>query len=225
MEAGHIEYLTPVKRNSKEYSKEPLNSPGFKGFHGRFVYHGRIIWYFEQPHNEGDKHRYFLYLDETLRHLEQSLLTDKIGKESKSDLDKIAEKQLLSGTICLKTSLMDKDARMIYNIYKTRENIEQLFDIYKVEEDFATTGMHSAETQEACFFINHLSIMMAYRVYEKLVENENLKKYSLVKTLETYLWDIRATHYGNSWQLEPIPKASRLAVEALGMEVPKEIMG
>ena len=83
--------------------------------------------------------------------------------------------------------------------------------------------MHSAETQEACLFLNHLSIMMAYRVYNVLRKNGALKRYAAVKTPETYLWDVRVTNVGDGWQLEPIPKASRKAIEALGLTPPETL--
>ena len=59
--------------------------------------------------------------------------------------------------------------------------------------------MHSAETQEAAFFLNHLSVMMAYRVYEKLRGHGALKDFAAVKIPETYLWDVRATNPGDGF--------------------------
>lgn len=225
MEAIGLPYIAPLKRNSTEYERAPLEKPGLTGFQGRFLYNGRIVWFYEQPVKTDAKHRYILYLDETLRHLEQSAVHDDedIGNETATKLAKIAHRQLLCGTICIKTSLMEGDARFIYQTYKTREEIEQLFDTYKAEEDFNTTGMHSSETQEACLFLNHLSIMMAYRVYNVLRKNGALKKYAAVKTPEAYLWEVRVTNVGDGWQLEPIPKASRKALEALGLNPPEMI--
>ena len=222
MEELDIAYLAPLKRNSTEYERTPLGKPGMTGFQGRFMYNGRIVWYYEQPRVKDAKHRYILYLDETLRHLEQSTIRsdDDIGNETAEKIAKVAKKQLFCGTICLKTSLMDGDARTVYSTYKIREEIEQLFDTYKAEENFNTTGMHSSETQEACLFLNHLSIMMAYRVYNILRKNGALKKYAAVKTPEIYLWDVRVTNAGDGWQLEPVPKASRGAIEALGLTTP-----
>lgn len=225
MEEIGLPYLAPLKRNSSEYERTPLEKPGLTGFQGRFMYNGRIVWYYEQPVKAGAKHRYILYLDETLRHLEQSTVRgdDDIGNETAARVAKIAQRQLLCGTICLKTSLMEGDAKAIYSTYKTREEVEQLFDTYKAEEDFNTTGMHSSETQEACLFLNHLSIMMAYRVYNVLRKNGALKRYAAVKTPETYLWEVRVTNVGEGWQLEPIPKASRNALEALGLTPPESL--
>jgi len=191
------------------------------------MYNGRIVWHFEQPVEKDSRHRYILYLDETLRHLEQSTVRgeDDIGNETVEKVAKIAKKQLLCGTICLKTSLMEGDAQAVYSTYKIREEVEQLFDTYKAEEDFNTTGMHSSETQEACLFLNHLCIMMAYRVYNVLRKNGALKKYAAVKTPEIHLWDVRVTNVGDGWQPEPIPKASRLVLEALGLTVPESLLG
>ena len=225
MEEIGLPYLAPLKRNSSEYERAPLEKPGLTGFQGRFMYNGRIVWYYEQPVAKDAKHRYILYLDETLRHLEQSAVRndDDIGNETAAKVAKVAKRQLLCGTICLKTSLMEGDARTIYSTYKIRGEVEQLFDTYKAELDFNTTGMHSAETQEACLFLNHLSIMMAYRVYNVLRKNGALKRYAAAKTPETYLWDVRVTNVGDGWQLEPIPKASRNALEALGLTPPESL--
>lgn len=225
MEEIGLHYLAPLKRNSREYERAPLEKPGLTGFHGRFMYNGRIVWYYEQPVKEGARHRYVLYLDETLRHLEQSTVRDDddIGNEPEKKVREIAKRQLLCGTICLKTSLMEGSAQDLYSTYKIREEVEQLFDTYKSEEDFGTTGMHSSETQEACLFVNHLSVMMAYRVYNVLRKNKALKKYAAVKTPETYLWDVRVTNVGDGWQLEPIPKSSRCAMEALGLTAPETL--
>ncbi len=111
----------------------------------------------------------------------------------------------------------------LYQTYKSRDEIEQLVDTYKSEERFATTGMHSSETQEACLFLNHLSVMMAYRIYERLKQNGKLKEYAVQKTMEHLLKDIRVTRYGDTgqWQIEPVPKAARLALEAIGLTLPE----
>ena len=225
LEEMGLPYIAPLRRNSSEYERAPLEKPGLTGFQGRFMYNGRIVWHYAQPAAAGARHRYVLYLDETLRHLEQSAVrdADDIGSETADKVAKIARRQLLCGTICLKTSLMDCDAKSLYSTYKIREEVEQLFDTYKAEEDFNTTGMHSPETQEACLFLNHLSIMMAYRVYNVLRRNGALKKYAAVKTPESYLWDVRVTNAGDGWQLEPIPKTSRKALEALGLSPPESL--
>ena len=83
--------------------------------------------------------------------------------------------------------------------------------------------MHSSETQEACLFLNHLSLMIAYRIYERLKKSGAIKDFAVQKTMEHLLKDIRVTRLGDTgeWQLEPVPKAARLALEAIGLKLPE----
>lgn len=137
-------------------SKNLYISPDLCGSRVGFIQQ-KNIWYYEQPSHEEDKHKYFLFLDETLQCLELSniKLSLDIGNETPEESAAITEHQLLYGTICLKTSLKSYSAETVFKTYKMREEIEQLFDTYKCEEHFNTTGMHSLETQESCMFINH----------------------------------------------------------------------
>ena len=50
-----------------------------------------------------------------------------------------------------------------------------------------------------------------------------LREYAAVKLLGNYLWDVRATNAAGAWQLEPIPKAARKAIEALGLAPPASL--
>ncbi len=165
--------------------------------------------------------RYFLYVDEMLRHLEDTVrMPKRMGRETPEEIQKAATAQMMHGTIVLKTNRMDFIGQDACRNFKTREDVEQLFDTYKVEEDLGTTAMHGGTTQEACLFLNHISIMMAYRVYARLRDNDALSKYAVVKTLQNLLWDIRATNAGGKWELDPVPKAARLAFESMGLEIP-----
>jgi len=83
--------------------------------------------------------------------------------------------------------------------------------------------MHTDGTLEASLFVNHLALLVAYRVYERLRDNGKLRDYAVLKLLGQYLWDVRVTNAGGGWQPEPIPKASRKAIEALGLEPPTSL--
>jgi hypothetical protein len=216
-----ITYILPLRRNSVEYSRAPLRQVGRTGFEGRFKYNGRIVWFSEQRPSEQSPHKFCLYLDEGLYHDESaSRGTDKIGSESPEQLRRCAEKQLEFGTFALKTNLLDFTPERLYRTCKTREEIEQL---YKNEEQFAVTGVRSAETQEACLFLNHLGLVLAYRIFERLKKSMKSKEVAVQKTLELLLKDIRVTRFGDGeWQLEPVPKAARLALDALGLTLPEK---
>ena len=85
--------------------------------------------------------------------------------------------------------------------------------------------MHGGRTLEASLFVNHLALLAAYRVYERLRDNGRLREFAAVKLLGNVLWDVRATNAGGGWQLEPIPKAARQAIEALGLLPPTSLPG
>lgn len=223
LEQAGIPYIMPLRRNSTEYARTPLMQPGTTGFEGRFMHNGRIIWYWSQPFSTEDGHRCFVYMDETLRHLESTgRQTGSIGRETAEELKKVQAAQLLFGTFALKSTFLAAGAEESYKLYKTREDVEQLFDIYKNEEDFKSTGMHSAESMEAVFFLNHISTMLVYKLYEKLKMQHTLDKFAASKICDI-LWDVRVTNANQKWQLEPVPKASRKAIMAVGLQVPQTV--
>ncbi|MBR6022495.1 MAG: transposase [Kiritimatiellae bacterium] len=223
MEAAGVGYVIPLRRNSLESPRGVLEKPGFDGFDGRFLYNGRVVWHAAGPAD--GRHRTFLYLDEDLCHEERSRIRGRgpgVGRETPAQLEKIKAAQKLAGTFCLKTTLLEEGAETVYRAYKSREEIEQLFDTYKDELDFATTGMHGDDTLEGCLFLNHLALLVAYKVHERLRKTGGLGRYAAVKMLGNYLWDVRKSNAGGTWQLEPIPKSSRKAILALGL-IPPDI--
>ena len=220
LEREGLGYIMPLRRTSLEWSRAPLERPGLSGFEGRFLYAGRIIWWWSQPFGKDDTHRYVLYLDESLRHAELAHDARNVGRENAQQLAAIQKKQLLCGTFAIRTNQMDLSAQTLYELYKLREDVEQLVDAYKVELGCATTGMHSDETLESCLFVNHLALAMAYRVYNELKKRGMLKKYAVTQTLEQILSKVMVTNVGDGWLLEPAPKACRDALTAMGLSLP-----
>lgn len=226
LEESKLTYIMPLRRNSLEYDKTPLHSRGYTEFTGCFKHNNRTIWYYEQPVEENCKHRYFLYLDELLQYEETKKHNKKIA-EYENDVEKqqqMATKQLYFGSFVLKTNAMNINAIECYKTFKMRNDVEQLFDIYKCENDFSTTNAHSSETCEATLFLNHLSIMMNYKIYNLLRQNNKLKKYSCTHILQDYLAFIRVCNNSENWLIEPVTKESRLAIEALGLTLPETVI-
>ena len=132
----------------------------------------------------------------------------------------MAKKQTYCGSFALKTNDLSINGIECYKTFKMRNDVEQLFDMYKYETDFATTGAHSSKTCEATLFLNHLSIMM---IYNLLRQNNKLKKYSCSHILQDYLAFIKVCNNSEKWLVEPVTKESKLAIEALGLTVPEEV--
>ena len=224
LDGAGIPCIMPLKRNSAECMRTPLQMPGTTGFEGRFMCNGRIIWHWPQPVAEGDSHRHFLYMDETLRHMEAiGRGTAKTGAGTGEEPRKAQEAQLPYGTFAVKSTLMSAGAVETYRLCKTREDVEQLFDIHKDEGDFKTTGMHSRESMEATFFLSHLGTLLVYKLYERLKGQKSLDKYAASKVCDV-LWDARVTNAGAKWQMEPVPKMSRKTMNAVGLQPPQDVM-
>ena len=224
-EESNLTYIMPLRRTSLEYDRTPLLSRGCTGFTGCFQYNDRTIWYYEQPVKPGDKHRYFLFLDEKLQYEECRKSNKKISvfEDDIAKQQKLAKKQIYFGSFVLKTNDLSINAINCYKTFKMRNDVEQLFDIYKSETNFATTGAHSSQTCEATLFLNHLSIMMIYKIYNLLRENNKLKKYSCSHILQDYLAFIKVCNNSEKWLVEPVTKELPLAIEALGLSVPEEV--
>lgn len=218
IESNNLKYIIPLRRNSTEYSREPLKFADHSGFDGHFEYNDRIIWHHSQKSVDG-KYQICVYLDETLRFTESNRYRKTVNKGSDDSvtLEGFYQKQLEFGTFVIKTNITDESSTEIYKYYKLREDVEQLFDLYKCSEDNETSGMQSDETLEAWLFLNHISTLMCYRIYNLLRKNGSLKKYATVGILKEYLSNIRVTNIGNGWNLEPLTKGEKQALNALGV--------
>ena len=68
------------------------------------------------------------------------------------------------------------------------------------EENFGTSAVHSPKPLETCLFLNHISILMAYRGYVSLRHHDEFSRYVVVKTLRKLLWDFRVRNAGTGWE-------------------------
>jgi len=224
LEENHLQYIIPLRRNSLEYSREPLKYADRSGFDGCFEYNDRMIWYHSQK-SEDKKYQVCVYLDETLRFAESKRYKKVINKEAddSATMEKFLKKQLEFGTFVIKTNITNESAIEIYKYYKLREDVEQLYDLYKCNEENDTSGMHGEDSLESWLFLNHISMMICYRVYNLLRKNESLNKYSTVGIMEEYLRNIRVSNVGLGWKLEPLTKGENKALIALGVPLPLSI--
>ena len=95
--------------------------PGYSGFSSRFEYNGPVIWYHEQPVAQGDTLLNFLYIDDTIRHLENMAhLPWRMGRETPEEIWKEAQAQIVHDTFVLKTKEMDFNGQDAYQSFKTK---------------------------------------------------------------------------------------------------------
>ena len=218
-EAG-LHYIVPLRRNNQTYDRAPLRSADKSGFEGAFQFSDRPIWHYHQ--DDGQGHGLFVYLDGVLRlKEEQDYMRRLFERHEGYNEDGLRAKQLEFGTIVLKTNLSEP-ADKIYQLYKKRVQIEQFFDDYKNLMDLDTCYLQSDVAMEAWLFLNHLSMMMCYRVYEFMRTTDSLKKYSMNGVLQEYLSGIRIEKMTGSWRYEVMTKGNRNLLKQLGLILPEQ---
>lgn len=131
--------------------------------------------------------------------------------------ERFLEKQYDFGTIIIKTNL-SKPADEIYNLYKERGEFEQSFDFLKnlLEQD--KSYMRYPQSFEAWAFINHLSLLLNYKIYNLLRVYKKLKKYS-VADLISHLKYIFKTKINDKWLTTEISKKTIQLLDDLSIHI------
>ena len=183
-----------------------------------FKFKNRYIWYTSQNHD--NNRRVTLFLDEQLRVSEEHDYLNRIEKDPKKySLEEFRTKQQVMGTIAIIDNLPDKTPEDIYQTYKSRCEIEQLFDIFKNELEADKTYMHSIESLRGWMFINHLAIVAYYRIYQLLKKTEILNKVSVNDILE-YLYHVNIVNINGNWLTEKISTKNEKILGKIGIKLP-----
>lgn len=217
IEDGELDYILPLKRNDSfiDYSELPSSKSMMNSY---FKFHGRYIWYYSKKVDENK--RVTVFMDDKLRVAEEQDYLNRIEKyPEKYNIQGFHEKQQKMGTIALIDNLDDKKPQQIYEMYKSRCEIEQLFDVFKNELEADKTYMHSIESLKGFMFINHLAIVSYYQIYQILKEKELLSKYSVNDILE-FLYHINSVNINNNWIVEKISGKNEKILEKMDITLP-----
>jgi Transposase DDE domain len=201
-----ISYIIPARRNSNYYkTRIHLNE--------HFYYRERLIRCGRRK--DGDK---FLYLfeDQNLMVEENDVLYRKLddGKISREELRDMMKR---SGRILLISNL-DVPVKEIYELYKKREQVEQLFDSYKSALSADRLYLRDNESVFAHVFVSFLSLY-AYSKIELALKKADLNsRFSPIDVLFEFS---KVYHYdlGGREQITEVPKRV-LDIEAkLGLDI------
>ena len=216
MEENGLKYIIPLRRNCKEFDTEAIRDGYANGFQDYFQFNGRPIWYFTRL-SEDKSVQYITYIDDTLRAKEEADYIIRLeGDFDGYTRDGFMEKRLKFGSILLRTNT-DKSPKDVYLTYKKRMQIEESFDMLKnlLQQDHSY--MRSDVSFAGWAFINHISLMLCYRLYDALQEADVLKKYSL-KDAIYYLNDIRVIKINGRWQFAETTKKARSLLKDLACD-------
>ena len=165
LKEAKISYILPLKRNSKLIDYSRLESRLYnKAFDGHFIFQGRVIFYTEIKKEQNNK--IVLFTDKKLSLEEEQTYLNRIDLNYEGyDLDGYQKKQIEFGTIAMITNCAKMNPEQIYINYKSRMEIETVFDSFKNLLEADKTYMRSDTSMEAWLFLNHLAIMMYYRLF------------------------------------------------------------
>ena len=217
IEEKDINYILPLRRNDSlvDYSSLPSSKTLMNSY---FKFQDRYIWFYSQQSDNG--RRVTIFLDDKLRVSEEHDYLDRIDKYPEQyEIQGFREKQQKMGTISLIDNLPDKSAEDIFQTYKSRCEIEQLFDVFKNELDADKTYMHNIESLKGLMFINHLAIACYYHIYQLLKNNNLLSKHSVNDIIE-YLYHINSININGQWMTEKISEKNDKLLKKIGINIP-----
>jgi len=211
IEEAKIKYVIPLKRNSTEIDYKAFQNGDKSAFDGHFMFKGRPIWYVNNDN-------VYSFLDPDLKTNEERAYLSAI--ERKTDgytIEKFHEKQHEFGSITLKSNA-EKNAKETFLLYKQRREIEQSFDFLKnlLEQD--KSYMQSETSLEAWAFINHIALLLCYKIYSLLKSKEVISQYSIADFL-AHLKYICKIKIDGIWKTSEITKKTAALIDKLGLHI------
>lgn len=128
------------------------------------------------------------------------------------NIEKFHEMENRFGTIAVVINIKEASPEKIYSTYKSRMNIEVMFDSLKNVVDADSSYMQDEEALQGWMFINHIALQLYQLIYSRLLENDMLSKHS-VSAILMLLSDIRKVRTNGSWRTCEI---TRKVVKVLG---------
>ena len=131
------------------------------------------------------------------------------GVEGYTEENRLVAQQRF-GIYVMKTNIMDLSLKTIYEYYKSRFEIECMFDTIKNTLKFDKSFMHNDSSLESWAFINHVSIILTQKVYDYIKEKKiNISLHQLFKKLRQIKMITSNLDKDENYQLQGIPKKIR----------------
>lgn len=187
-----MEYLIPLKRNSKLIARYGMDKPvehlaGYKDgvvlFRKTRMDNGKWLYAFRDPHTACEQ--------------EQAYVLSAAGKD-KFSTERYEQLSSRFGLVVFQ-SKADLDPLVIYMAYLGRWEIEILFNLFKNIIDRSTVNVHNDYRVYATEFINFLSVIIATRVKKLFQEKKLAEKFSY-KQLMAYISKLKKVRLGEDGQ-------------------------
>lgn len=202
LEKEGFQFIIPLRRNNNliHYSdfgkKENNNNTGF------FKFQDKYIWY--NRYEVQDKWA-TIFFDEQLKVEESQDYLMRIDAEYEGyTIEEYKRKEKSFGTLTLLSNIKEQEPEELYENYKSRVNIEVLFDAFKNILNADKTYMQKEESLEGWMFINFLAMRLYYALYKILKKQNLINRYSPNDIL-TMVDAIKMIKINNKFRLAEIP--------------------
>lgn len=214
LEKEALRYILPLKRDNSLIDYGILERGERRKFEGYFKFNDRYIWYYEC------RKGLWLFLDEKLKIKEQEdyLVRIETHPELGYTIEGFHSSLHKLGTISLLTNLKAASAKEVFQYFKSRAQIEAMVDTFKNTLRADRSYMRSDYSMESWMFINYLSLVYYYKIYQILINNDLLSKYSVSDFL-LYLSKFRKVKVSKHWIDLEIPKQTRRLIERINLPI------
>lgn len=210
-------YIMALRSDSKLVSDEVLKDTTRTNAKEMFTLDEQAIFAYETK--DTDNNRICIYFNSTITGIMDAEYIDKMNRKVKGfEKEKYQKSKERFGIYIIKTNIKELSLETIYKYYKSRFEIEYMFDTMKNTLGFDKTYMHSDESIESWAFINHISILLTQRVYD-LLRNKDIKLslHQLYRKLRQVKMIKNNLDKEEKYNLQGIPKKTRILLEQLNI--------
>lgn len=162
-----MHYVVPLRRNSTLV-------PNKVKFDSAFMYNGRPIRSSRLGYD-------YIFQDPMMRAEEESSILKDIAS-SRKDMEYFEDKKNRLGVFAIISDL-DRNPSEIYEQYKSREEVEQVFDTMKGDLESDKTYLRDNEKVKGFFFIVFLALRIRFNILKVLKDHNLLGKMSVNEIL------------------------------------------
>lgn len=163
-----INYVVPLRKNSTLIDLRWLN------WQQGFTYRDRSIRWARRHTDLGTV---YIFDDPKLRGDQEQALLRRNAKGELSN-EEYVEKQKQAGIVAILSDL-NRSGEEIYDLYKSRHDVELAFDAMKNQLDADKTHLQSDEALRGYFFVTFLALRIYFAVLTRLREAEKTSKISV----------------------------------------------
>lgn len=176
MKAQKLQYIIPIRRDNKLINYTPLSEADFKQKHSYFIYQKRIIWYYQY---QVKAEQLITFLDEGLRAKEEADYVSRIlTLPEEYTSEKFKNKLPGFGTLTITFDIKkEKSSEEIYEAYKQRNEVENVFDSYKNFLSADVMYMQNRYVLEGWLTANFIAMMAYHKLYTRLRDIKKLNHY------------------------------------------------